>query len=158
MREGWREASLSEVARLDVDKVRVLPSEAYELAGVLNRGRGLLDRGVLDGSATNYPVLYRLHSDQLVMRKLTAWEGTLAVVSPAFEGYVVSTEFPTFSLDPEGIIPQYMQLLCGLPLLWEQMRLGVRGTVQRRKRLNPRDLLRVVVALPPWTSSGESST
>jgi type I restriction enzyme, S subunit len=149
MREGWQQLTLGDVAQLDVEKVRVSPTEVYRLAGVLNQGKGLLDRGPLDGAETNYAVFYRLRLGQLVMRKLTAWEGTLAVVSPTFEGHVVSTEFPTFSLNPESLLPQYMQLLCGHPQVWEQMRLGVRGTVQRRKRLNPKDLLRVVVTLPP---------
>jgi type I restriction enzyme, S subunit len=148
MSEGWEQVRLGHVVHLDIEKVLVQSATSYRLAGVLNHGQGLIDRGPLPGDATNYPVMYRLRRDQLVMRKLTAWEGTLAVVPESFEGFVVSPEFPTFSLDADSIDPDYLRLVCGTATMWEQMKLRVRGTVQRRKRLNPDDLLQVQIMLP----------
>ncbi len=149
MRERWQEVPLSQVACLSIDRVVPHPGESYRLAGVLNRGHGLLDRGRLLGEETSYAILHRLHRDQLVMRKLTAWEGTLAVVTDQFEDFVVSTEFPTFAVDGSALLSSYMRLLCGMPNLWEQMRARVKGTVQRRKRLSPTELLGVLILLPP---------
>lgn len=149
MREGWRLVLLGDVARLDCDRVPVEPESRYDMAGVLNAGQGLFAREPIRGVETNYPVLHRLHASQLVMRKLTAWEGPITVVPSKFEGYFVSTEFPTFSLDLAHLDPRFMRLLCGSPSFWEQLRLRSTGTVQRRKRVAPRDLLSVPLLLPP---------
>ncbi len=150
MRDGWRRVRIGEVARLDLDRVVVRASDSYQIAGVLNSGRGLLTRECVRGSATRYSVLYRLGADQLVVRKLTAWEGTIAIVPPENDGMYVSPEFPTFTLGPD-LLPGYMRLLCRQPALWAAMKERSTGTVQRRKRVNPDQLLRIEIVLPPMT-------
>jgi len=130
LHEGWATVTVGDIAHL-------------------NAGQGMLERDPIDGSATNYPVLHRLRANQLVMRKLTAWEGPITVVPPEFDGYVVSTEFPTFTLDQTVLSPEYMRLVCQRPEFWEQMRDRSTGTVQRRKRVNPGQLLQITFDLPP---------
>jgi type I restriction enzyme, S subunit len=136
------------VAALDIDKVRVESARHYPIAGVLNAGQGLFQRGLIDGSQTNYPTLHRLHSGQLVMRKLTAWEGPITCVSMEYEGYFASAEFPTFTLGPD-LLPAYMSLVCQRPEFWESMKDRSTGSVQRRKRVSPPELLAIEVDLPP---------
>jgi len=148
MREGWRQVPLGDVARLDIERVPVVPTESYRIAGVLNAGRGLFERETIRGDQTNYPVLHRLRAGQLVMRKLTAWEGPITTVSLEFDGLFVSAEFPTFTLGPE-LFPEYMALVCERPAFWEAMRDRSAGSVQRRKRVNPAELLRIFVDVPP---------
>ncbi|PHQ50873.1 hypothetical protein BLA24_17100 [Streptomyces cinnamoneus] len=89
-----------------------------------------------------------LHVDQVVMRKLTAWEGPITVVPAEFDGFVVSNEFPTFTLGPE-LMPDWMRHVCRSPRLWAEMKNRVSGTVQRRKRLNPEQLLQIQLPIPP---------
>jgi len=149
MRDGWRLVQLGEVAHLDIVKVPVASGTTYQIAGVLNAGQGMLRRAPIDGSDTNYPALHRLRAGQLVMRKLTAWEGPITIVPEEYDGYVVSTEFPTFSLDTAVLLPGFMQLICQQPQFWEQMRSASTGTVQRRKRVNPSQLLAIQILLPP---------
>lgn len=149
MRDGWRPVHLGEVAHLDVEKVPVVPGTTYQIAGVLNAGQGMLRRDPIDGSDTNYPALHRLRAGQLVMRKLTAWEGPITIVPEEYDGYLVSTEFPTFSLDQHAVLPAFMRLVCQQPRFWEQMRSASTGTVQRRKRVNPSQLLAIQILLPP---------
>lgn len=148
MRDGWQRLPLRSVARLDVERVPVRRGEAYSIAGVLNAGRGLFTRETIDGAATRYPALHRLHEGQLVMRKLTAWEGPITTVPPMFAGHFVSPEFPTYTLASE-LDPRFMRLVCQQPAFWEAMRLLSTGTVQRRKRVNPDELLNVEIKLPP---------
>jgi len=149
MRDGWTRVSVGDVAHLDVDRVPVAVGETYRIAGVLNAGQGMLEREPIDGSDTNYPALYRLRADQLVMRKLTAWEGPITVVPPSFDGYFVSPEFPTFTLDESLISPGYMRLVCQRPEFWGQMRDRSTGSVQRRKRVSPGQLAQIRFDLPP---------
>ena len=149
MRERWPQVALAEVAHLDIERVAVVPGETYRMAGVLNAGRGVFERDEIDGADTNYPALHRLRRGQLVMRKLTAWEGPITVVPQDFDGYFVSSEFPTFTLDRSRIEPDFMRLVCQTPKLWEAMKATSTGTVQRRKRVNPAALLAIKIDLPP---------
>lgn len=147
MREGWRRVSLGEVAALDIDAVRVEPGRKYPIAGVLSAGQGLFARAPIDGSQTNYPALHRLRSGQIVMRKLTAWEGPITCVPPEYEGFFVSTEFPTFTLGPD-LLSSYMALACQRPEFWESMKDRSTGSVQRRKRVSPTELLAIEIDVP----------
>lgn len=148
MSNDWERVPLRDVAALDIHSITVVADKTYQLAGVLNAGQGMLRRGPLKGADTNYRFLHVLGADQLVMRKLTAWEGPITVVPPAFVGSVVSPEFPTFTLDTSRILPGFMRLVCQRPELWSQMRDRSTGTVQRRKRVSPSQLLQVMILLP----------
>ncbi|MBO2455428.1 restriction endonuclease subunit S [Actinomadura barringtoniae] len=134
--------------RLDIERTPMMPATTYRLAGVLNAGQGLVAKGELDGGATEYAAMNVLRVDQVVMRKLTAWEGPITVVPAEFDGFVVSNEFPTFTLGPE-LVPDWMRHLCRSPRLWAEMKNRVSGTVQRRKRLNPEQLLQIRLPIPP---------
>ncbi len=145
----WTLLSLADFAELDIHRVSVEPTSAYEIAGVLNAGRGLFAREAIVGSQTNYPSLHRLEPGQLVYRKLTAWEGPITVVTPEFEGMFVSSEFPTFRLDQSVVVGDFMRLVCQRPAFWQEMRRRSTGTPERRNRLRPDELLQVEVKLPP---------
>ncbi|MER6828857.1 restriction endonuclease subunit S [Streptosporangium sp. NPDC000563] len=148
MSDGYPLRRLGEVMRLDVQRTPMMPATTYRLAGVLNAGQGLVAKGELDGGDTEYAAMNVLRVDQVVMRKLTAWEGPITVVPAEFDGFVVSNEFPTFTLGPE-LVPDWMRHVCRSPRLWAEMKNRVSGTVQRRKRLNPEQLLQIELPIPP---------
>jgi type I restriction enzyme S subunit len=146
--EGYPLRPLGEVMRLDIQRTPMKPATTYRLAGVLNAGKGVVAKGELDGGATEYAAMNVLRVDQVVMRKLTAWEGPITVVPAEFDGFVVSNEFPTFTLGQE-LMPDWMRHVCRSPRLWAEMKNRVSGTVQRRKRLNPEQLLQIQLPIPP---------
>ncbi|MEU9315802.1 restriction endonuclease subunit S [Streptomyces sp. NPDC048295] len=148
MSDGYPLRPLGEVMRLDIQRTPMKPATTYRLAGVLNAGKGVIAKGELDGGDTEYAAMNVLRVDQVVMRKLTAWEGPIAVVPAEFDGFVVSNEFPTFTLGPE-LTPDWMRHICGSPRLWVEMKNRVSGTVQRRKRLAPEQLLQIQLPIPP---------
>ncbi|NEB19637.1 restriction endonuclease subunit S [Streptomyces coelicoflavus] len=139
---------LGDVMQLDVVRTPMEAGTTYHLAGVLNAGRGLVDKGAFDGDDTEYTAMNVLREDQVVMRKLTAWEGPITVVPAEFGGFVASNEFPTFTLSAD-IAPSWIKHVCRTPRLWAEMQSRVVGTVQRRKRLNPDQLLSVALPIPP---------
>lgn len=138
---------LGELMRLDVERVKLDPDRTYAIAGVLGSGQGMIDKGTFLGKETQYEAMNLLRSDQVVMRKLTAWEGPITVVPAAFDGHVASNEFPTFTLG-DGLDPAWMRHVCRTSRLWAEMRNRVTGSVQRRKRLNPDQLLAVSLPIP----------
>ena len=148
MSDGYPLRPLGEVMRLDIRRTPMTAATTYRLAGVLNAGQGLVAKGELDGGDTEYAAMNVLRADQVVMRKLTAWEGPITVVPAEFDGFVASNEFPTFTLGPE-LVPDWMRHVCRSPQLWAEMKNRVSGTVQRRKRLNPEQLLQIQLPIPP---------
>ncbi|MEV7107225.1 restriction endonuclease subunit S [Streptomyces atroolivaceus] len=146
--DGYPLRPLGEVMRLDIQRTPMKPETTYHLAGVLNAGKGVVAKGELDGGDTEYAAMNVLRAGQVVMRKLTAWEGPITVVPAEFDGFVVSNEFPTFTLGPE-LMPDWMRHVCRSPRLWAEMKNRVSGTVQRRKRLNPEQLLHIKLPIPP---------
>ncbi len=138
---------LGDVMHLDVVRTPMEAGKTYHLAGVLNAGKGLVDKDEFDGADTEYSAMNILRENQVVMRKLTAWEGPITVVPPEFDGFVASNEFPTFTLTSD-VAPGWMKHVCRTPRLWAEMKNRVVGTVQRRKRLNPDQLLSVALPVP----------
>lgn len=128
------------------DEVALSPTETYRIAGVLSFGRGLFERAPILGAETSYESLYRLHRDQVVVSRLNGWEGALAVVDTATDGALVSNEFLTYSIDTTRADIGYVRHLCQWPVLWDA--LVPRGSMVRRKRVNPTQLAEVEVSLP----------
>jgi type I restriction enzyme S subunit len=145
----WEIVPLGDVAELDIERITVEPDAEYRLVGVLIAGHGLFWRDTILGSKTTYPTLHQLRAGQLVMRKLTAWEGPITTVQAEFDGGYVSSEFPTFRLDESRLLPEYMRLICQRPRFHAEMRLRSTGTPERRNRLKPEDLLSIEIDLPP---------
>jgi type I restriction enzyme, S subunit len=143
-----RDRSLGEVLTLDRDPVTLEDDQIYATVGIYSYGRGLFERPLVTGSETSYSTYYKLNHDQFVYSKLFAWEGALAVVDQRFAGKFVSQEFPTFKINCEFAIPEYVALLCSWPETWTRVRTGETGMGGRRKRVHPDRLLEVVLPFP----------
>lgn len=140
-------STLGSALRVDQDLVEVSPDEKYAVTGIYSFGKGLIKRPVIQGSETAYPRFARLREGQVVMSKLNAWEGALALVDESFSGTFVSPEYPVFSVNTETAHPEYIGHLLAWPELWT--RLTPRGSMVRRKRTTPATLLATEVPLPP---------
>lgn len=130
------------------DEVPVEATETYRTAGIYSFGRGLFERPLISGSETSYRSYFRLHEGQFVYSKLFAWEGAVAVVEPSFDGLLVSPEFPTFDIDPDVALSEYIAALCRWPEFHRAIAGGRSGLGVRRQRVNPERLLSVDVPLP----------
>lgn len=144
-----RAVSIGEVLDLHRRPVVVDPSVMYRNVGLLNRGRGLFEKPKLSGSATSYSQLYELGTDQLVYSKLFAWEGAITVVPVEFHGAYVSSEFPTFDLVPDKVLPAYLRHVVSWEGFEHQLRDLTTGLGQRRQRVNVDDFVAAKVPLPP---------
>jgi len=139
---------LGRVVCLARDETRVSPDGDYRTAGILNRGRGLFERPPITGVETKYTKLFRLHEGQLVYSKLFGWEGSVAVVSPAFDGCFVSPEFPTFDTDDSQIDRSYLGQIIRWDGFVEQLAGATTGMGQRRQRVNIEQFENIVIPLP----------
>jgi type I restriction enzyme S subunit len=143
----WVATTLGEVMELDVDAVEIDPTERYDIVGVLNRGRGLLYRDAMAGSATSYKTLNRLAADQVVYSRLKAFEGAITVTPKTLGVAYASQEFPTFTCGP-SLLPDYFRLVTTTKGLWDRLQNLSTGMGGRRERVKPGDFLTIRIALP----------
>lgn len=148
-RGGWRAVSFGDIAVLDKDEVAVEPGASYDIAGVYSFGRGLLRRGPIEGSQTSYRILHRLHAGQVVMSRLKAWEGAIAVVPESFTGSFVSPEFPTFKVDQASVRSTFLEAVLTSEAFWGGLKGASHGIGARRERVGADRLLAQLLWLPP---------
>lgn len=137
---------LSELIELDVDEFDVEDSAKYPRAGVLNAGRGLFAQGELMGRDTKYRRLRRVRTGQIVLSRLKAFEGAVALTPATFDGYVLSQEFPTFTLRP-GVPHDLVQALFTSPRFWGRLQATSTGVGARRERVSVEAFLGVGIPI-----------
>lgn len=147
--QGWRSIMLGDVLQENTTKRPVRPSMSYRMAGVFSFGRGLIDRGHIKGEDTKYRTFNILREDDVVVSKLGAWEGGVAVVTRDFDGACASSEFPTFQIDRSRMLPRYLAGVVRSPRFWQAVDGATKGSMARRKRITPERFLQLEVELPP---------
>lgn len=148
-RSGWEQVRLGDILDPSCSQVPVEPAGEYLIAGIYSFGRGLIDRGPITGSDTSYTTLTRLAAGDIVVSKLNGWEGAVAVVDDSFAGYHVSSEYPTFTPHRERLLPEFFAGIARAPTFWDALNTGARGSMVRRRRINPKEFLATPVWLPP---------
>ncbi len=143
---GYQLHPLADALYEDADTVDLEPDNEYQITGVYSFGRGLIRRPIIRGEETAYERMTRLRMGQIVMSKLNAWEGALAVVEKSFGDTYVSPEYPVFSINTSNAHPRYIKHLIIWPTLWDL--LTPRGSMVRRKRTTAATLLATKVPLP----------
>lgn len=145
---SYPQVGLAEILCRAQDEVAIQPDATYRTAGIYSFGRGLFERPPITGAETKYRSYFRLHEGQFVYSKLFGWEGAVAVVDKRFDGFFVSSEFPTFDVDRDRALPQYLALLCRWSEFHVSLAGGTSGLGLRRQRVHPKRLLEVEIPLP----------
>ncbi len=146
---GRRRVALGEILRPTTSHVDIEPNQRYRIAGIFSFGKGPLHRKEILGAETSYKTFTVLRQGDVVISKLGGWEGAVTVVGPEFDGYCVSSEYPTFKIVDESCLPGYMLGVTRSPLFWESVNANTRGSMARRKRISSDEFLRVEIWLPP---------
>jgi type I restriction enzyme, S subunit len=143
-----RERPLGDVLQPALADTAVDPDDTYQIAGVYSFGRGLFQRGRINGNETSYTRLNRLESGRLVMSRLKAFEGALSVIPSEFDGWFLSPEFPTFEIDATQADRRYIASLCTWPKFWSRLSGQSKGVGARRERVSAARLMALEVPLP----------
>ncbi len=148
MKKDWPRVRLGEVlrpvARPEVPK----PGAVYRQIGVKLWGVGAYEREQLDGGATKYVTLFRAEAGDVIVNKIWARSGSVAVVSSALAGCYGSGEFPMFSSNREKLDPAWMHWLTKTPAFWAQCDEKSQGT-SGQNRIRPERFLEIDIPLPP---------
>jgi type I restriction enzyme, S subunit len=124
------------------------PGQSYRQIGVQLWGRGAYERETIDGGQTKYATLSRVEADDIIVNKIWARNGSVAVVTNALAGCYCSGEFPTFVPNRERLEPRWFHWITKTRSFWEQCDEKSRGT-SGQNRIRPERFLEVTIPLPP---------
>ena len=82
----WPAVKLGEVVTPVARAESPMPGASYRKIGVRLWGEGAYDRGAIDGSQTKYAKLFRAESGDIIVNKIWARNGSVAVVPATLAG------------------------------------------------------------------------
>ncbi len=148
MKSRWPLAPLGAVLT-PIERPEVpVPGLAYRQLGVRLWGEGAYERNAIDGGSTRYGKLSRFEANDVVINKIWARNGSVAVVPPALAGCYGSSEFPTFVPNEDSMAPRWIHWLTKTRDFWEECDEKSRGT-SGKNRIRPERFLEILIPLPP---------
>lgn len=148
--KAWPKIALTEICTPAERYTTPTPGEIYRQLGVRLWGEGAYEREQIDGVDTKYTNFNCIDADDLVVNKIWARNGAVAVATPEQAGTYVSTEFPTFALDRSAIDPRWMRLVTKWRGFWRACDEKAQGT-SGKNRIKPSQFLAIEIPLPPLT-------
>ena len=127
-----------------------LAGTTYRQIGVRLWGVGAYERESIDGSQTKYATLSRVESGDIIVNKIWARNGSVAVVSDDLAGCFGSGEFPTFAPNREKLDPKWFHWITKTKWFWAACDEKSQGT-SGKNRIRPEKFLDIEIPLPPLT-------
>lgn len=148
MKKGWPLVRLSDVmSQVQRDEAPAF-GKTYRQIGVRLWGQGAYQRESIDGSQTQYAKLFEVREGDIVVNKIWARNGSVAVVSDSLSGSWGSTEFPLFEPDRTRLKPRWMHWITKSPWFWNACDEHAKGT-SGKNRIKPDQFLGIEIPLPP---------
>lgn len=147
MSRPLRVAPLGEVITPVARSETPLPGQVYRQIGVKLWGEGAYEREPMDGARTKYAYLFRAEAGDIIVNKIWARNGSVAVVGEELAGCYGSGEFPMFAPKPDRLDPRWMHWLTKTPGFWAQCDEKSQGT-SGKNRIRPERFLEIEVPLP----------
>ena len=139
---------LGDVLTQRKEKIFVEDPLQAKLISVRLYGKGALQREIGDGKVPKAFTGYIGHTGQLVLSRIWARKGAIALIPHDLEGVVVTNEFPLFDVDETQVIPKYhIQLLTSNNFGPTLERASSGSSGQNRVRENK--FLEISTSLPP---------
>jgi type I restriction enzyme S subunit len=148
MMDAWKMVKLGEVVTPAFRSEIPMPGTAYRKIGVKLWGEGAYERKPMDGSQTKYARLFCAEAGDIIVNKIWAQNGSVAVVPETLAGCFGSGEFPMFTPKADRLDSRWIHWLTKTSGFWAQCDEKSRGT-SGKNRIKPEQFLRVEIPLPP---------
>jgi len=148
MSKPWPTVRLDEVLKPVQRPESPQPGTTYRQIGVKLWGEGAYERESMDGSQTKYSQLFRAGTGDIIVNKIWARNGSVAVVTESLAGCFGSSEFPMFAPKRDRLESRWMHWLTKTHGFWAQCDEKSRGT-SGKNRIKPEQFLNVEIPLPP---------
>jgi type I restriction enzyme S subunit len=144
----WPMVAIGDIAQMAKRPEEPLPGVKYRQVGVRLWGKGVYEREVLDGINTKYKQLYRTAANDIIVNKIWARNGSVAVVPEALSGCYASSEFPMYAPDIILLEPRWFHWITKTAFFWQQCDEKSHGT-SGKNRIRPERFLEIEIPLPP---------
>ena len=144
----WPKIALGDVCIPAERFVTPTAGTTYRQLGVRLWGEGAYERETIDGADTKYLKFNRIEANDLVVNKIWARNGSVAVATDELAGTHVSGEFPTFALNRDRTDPRWMRLITKWRGFWNLCEEKAQGT-SGKNRIKPSQFLAIQIPLPP---------
>jgi type I restriction enzyme S subunit len=148
MTKPWPKTRLGEVLTPTERGESPVPGTTYRQIGVRLWGEGAYEREPMDGGATKYAQLFRAEAGDVIVNKIWARNGSVAVVSDALAGCYGSGEFPMFEPKRDRLESRWIHWLTKTRGFWGQCDEKSQGT-SGKNRIKPEQFLCVEIPLSP---------
>lgn len=131
MSNAWPEHRLGDALTPSEDWIEVQPDETYREVTVKLWGKGVIERGEVEGATIAGTRRKRVRARQFILSRIDARNGALGLVPPALEGAIVSNDFPVFAVDESVILPEFLGWLSRTQGFVELCKHASEGTTNR---------------------------
>lgn len=147
MSKSWPLVALGEVLKKSEESVLLDPNTTYREITIKLWGKGVVLRREASGSEIAAPRRSVVRSGQFILSRIDARNGAFGIVPPVLDGAVVSNDFPSFKLNTQRIIPEYLGWLSRTENFVDLCKSASEGTTNR-VRLKEERFLATSIALP----------
>lgn len=124
-----------------------ISGKKYRQIGVRLWGNGAYERDSIDGSETKYKKLFQVESGDIILNKIWARNGSVAVVSDNLSGCYCSTEFPVYKTLKDKLHPRWFHWITKMRWFWEKCDEQSMGT-SGKNRIRPEKFLSIEIPVP----------
>jgi type I restriction enzyme S subunit len=151
------EVPLNEILFLANRSETPVSGKLYRQIGVRLWGEGAYEREPIDGAATQYQRLFQAKANDIIMNKIWARNGSVAVVPEHLDGCYGSNEFPMFIPRREKLEPRWFHWLTKTKSFWAKCDEKSRGT-SGKNRIRPERFLEIEIPLPTLSEQRRIAT
>lgn len=148
MSKAWPRMKLGDVIRRIERSEIPLAGKQYRQIGVKLWGEGAYERESLDGGTTKYTKLFRTEANDIIVNKIWARNGSVALVPQSLDGCFGSGEFPMYLPDHNRLNPRWIHWLTKTRDFWVKCDEKSQGT-SGKNRIKPERFLDIEISLPP---------
>lgn len=146
------EAHAEWVAMSEIAPVHRRPTEIeldgeYPEVGARSFGKGVFHKPTLAGESLTWQKLFRVHSGDIVISNIKAWEGAIAVAGESDHGRYGSHRYLTCVADPERALPEFICFYLLSRSGLEQVGVASLGSADRNRTLAVDRLHKIKVPL-----------
>jgi len=146
---------MGEVAPLYRRPTDIAIDGEYEELGARSFGKGIFHKPTLRGESLTWQKLFQVHTGDIVISNIKAWEGAIAVAGEADHGRFGSHRYLTCVVDSKRALPEFVcfYLLSASGL--EQVGLASPGSADRNRTLAVDRLHKIKVPVVPLATQAE---
>lgn len=145
---GWPMAPLGELLSRNEKTVSLLPDHRYQEVTIRLWGKGVVLRGVVNGANIASDRRFEVSTGQFIISRIDARNGAMGIVPPELDHAIVTNDFPSFNVNRDRMIPEFLGWLCRTAGFVEMCRTASEGTTNR-VRLKENRFMQLTIPLPP---------